>query len=108
MPFISFIYRFGRNKRFFYGKYVTDYISDDHESLDGEVEYDLINAINEYRKQKNKPPLKSKVHVGVISFSNDDCIPTYSTDGEIKCFDYYTRMENYKRETYINGELLVY
>jgi hypothetical protein len=108
MPFISFIYRFGRNKRIFYGKYVTDHISDDHEGLDEEVKYDLMNAINEYRKQQNKPPLKSKLYIGVISFSDDryDSIPTYSTDNEIKCFDFYTRSEYYQRQTYINGELI--
>jgi hypothetical protein len=108
MPFITFIYRFGNNKRTFYGKYVTDHISDDHEGLDAEVKHDLMNAINEYRKQQNKLPLKSKLHVGVISFSDDryDAILSYSTDAEIKCFDFYTRYEYYQRETFINGKLI--
>ena len=37
MPFITFIYRIGNNNKVFYGKYVCDYISDDHDGLDNEI-----------------------------------------------------------------------
>jgi len=50
MPFITFIYRIG--KKVFHGKYITDYISDDHEGLDNEIKDIVISGINEYRKQK--------------------------------------------------------
>ncbi len=38
MPFITFIYKVGKNYKTYYGKYCFDYISDDHEGLDNEVE----------------------------------------------------------------------
>ena len=52
MPFITFIYKVGKNKTY-YGKYCFDYISDDHDGLDNEVKYILMSAINEYRKKNN-------------------------------------------------------
>jgi hypothetical protein len=41
MPFITFIYRVGKNQKTYYCKYCSDYISDDHEGLDIEVKYIL-------------------------------------------------------------------
>ena len=52
MTFITFIYRIGTNKKTYFGKYVCDYISQDHEGLDDEVKPAVIRGINEYRKQK--------------------------------------------------------
>ena len=89
MPFITFIYKVGKNSKTYYGKYCVDYISDDHEGLDNEVKNILINGLNEYREKKNIPELKSKIMIGILSFSPDGIIPTYSTDNEIKCFDFY-------------------
>lgn len=108
MPFISFIYRFGRNSKTYYGKYATDYVSDDHEGLDNEVKSGLIHGLNKYRKQKGLSPLKSKsLYVGVTSFSDSKYIPTYSSAQEIKCFDFYMIAHDYKRECYINGQQLI-
>ena len=107
MPFISFIYRIGRNEKTYYGKYVTDYVSNNHEGLDIEVKMSLLHGLNEYRKQRGLGPLKAKsLHVGVISFSNDKYIHTYSTDNEIKCFDFYMIAHDYKAKSYINGQLI--
>lgn len=107
MPFISFIYRIGRNKKTYYGKYATDYVSDDHEGLDEQVKYGLMYGLNEYRKQKGLSPLKTKaLYVGVISFSDNKYIPTYSSSQEIKCFDFYMIGQDYKRECYVNGQLI--
>jgi len=103
MPFITFIYKVGKNNKTYYGKYCFDYISDDHEGLDDEVKYKLINALNKYRKKKNIPELKSKITIGILSFSSNDIIPTYSTDDEIKCFDFYYNDDN---KMYINGKLI--
>lgn len=50
MPFITFIYKVGKKKTY-YGKYCSDYISDDHDGLDNEVKYILLSGINEYRKK---------------------------------------------------------
>jgi hypothetical protein len=103
MPFITFIYKVGKNNKTYYGKYCFDYISDDHEGLDDEVKYKLINALNKYRKKKNIPELNTKITIGILSFSSNDIIPTYSTDDEIKCFDFYYNDDN---KMYINGKLI--
>ncbi len=101
MPFITFIYKV-INKTY-YGKYCFDYISDDHEGLDTIVQNVLLQGLNEYRKKKNIQALKSSVMVGILSFSSNDTIPTYSTENEIKCFDFY--YENYDK-IYVNGKLI--
>ena len=101
MSFITFIYKVGNNNKTYYGKYCNNYISDDHEGLDNEVKYRLIHALNAHRKKNNIPILKSKILVGIISFSSNENIPTYSTNNEIKCFDFY---RSYRGETYINGK----
>jgi hypothetical protein len=103
MPFITFIYKVGKNNKTYYGKYCFDHISDDHDGLDNEVKDILINGLNKYRKKNNIQELKTKIIIGILSFS----IPTYandtSTDNEIKCFDFYY---NYDDKIYINGKLI--
>ena len=105
MPFITFIYKVGKNYKTYYGKYCFDYISDDHEGLDNEVKYILIKGLNEYRKKNNIQELNKyrKIIIGILSFSSNQIIPTYSTDNEIKCFDFYY---NYDNKIYINGKLI--
>lgn len=103
MPFITFIYRVGKNPKTYYGKYCCDYISDDHEGLDNEVKYILKQGINEYRKKNNIQKIKSKIKIGILSLSVNEIIPTYSTKDEIKCFDFYKK---YDGQIYINGEIL--
>jgi hypothetical protein len=103
MPFITFIYKVGKNNKKYYGKYCFDYISDDHEGLDNEVKDILINGLNEYRKKNNIQELKSKIIIGILSFSSNNIIPTYSSDNEIKCFDFYC---DYDNKIYINGKLI--
>ena len=108
MPFITFIYRIGHNKKLFYGKYICESISDDHEGLDCEIEGDVIYGINEYRKQNGLKKLNKKVFIGVLSFTTSDFIPIYSSDNEIKCFDFYCKKFIYKQdEIYINGKLII-
>ena len=103
MPFITFIYKVGKNYKTYYGKYCFDYISDDHEGLDNVVKNILLKGLNEYRTKKNIQKLKTNIIVGILSFSSNDIIPTYSTDDEIKCFDFY--YQNYDK-IYINGKLI--
>lgn len=102
MPFITFIYKVGKNYKTYYGKYCFDYISDDHEGLDNEVKYILIKGLNEYRKKNNIQKLKTKIIIGILSYSSNKIIPTYSTDNEKKCFDFYY----YYDKLYINGKLI--
>ena len=103
MSFITFIYKVGRNPKKYYGKYCFDYISDDHEGLDGEVKYILKKGLNEYREKNNIQKLKSKITVGILSFSSNNYIPTFSTNNEIKCFDFYYNFDN---NIYINGKIV--
>jgi hypothetical protein len=106
MPFISFIYRVGKNPKTYYGKYWTDYISDDHEGLDKEVKPVLIKGLNDYRRKNNIPKIKSKIIIGVMSFSSSDCIPTSSSKNEIKCFDFYCVEDKNSKKVYVNGKLI--
>ncbi len=107
MPFITFIYRIENNKKLFYGKYICESISDDHEGLDSEIEPILVDGINAYRKQKGLAKLNKKIFIGVLSFCTSDCIPIYSSDNEIKCFDfYYEEFICEKNKTYVNGKLI--
>lgn len=105
MPFITFIYRIGNNNKVFYGKYVCDYISDDHDGLDNEIK-DILNCkINEYRKQMGFIKNKHKISIGILSLCLHDCIPTYSSDAEIKCFEFYHKTHTLNNdETYVNGK----
>jgi hypothetical protein len=103
MPFITFIYKVGKNNKTYYGKYCANYISDDHEGLDNEVKCSLIQGINEYRRQKEIPKMTSKIIIGILSFSSNNIVPTYSSSDEIKCFDFYC---DYDNKIYMNGKLL--
>jgi hypothetical protein len=102
MPFITFIYKVGKKSKTYYGKYCSDYISDDHEGLDNEVKYILKQSLNQYRKQNNKKII-SKLMIGILSFSSNEETPTYSTNNEIQCFDFY---KSYDEKIYINGKLI--
>lgn len=105
MPFITFIYRIGNNNKVYYGKYVCDYISDDHDGLDNEIKYILNCGINEYRQQKGFIKINKKISIGILSLCVNDYIPTYSSDAEINCFDFYHKSYTLKNdETYVNGK----
>ena len=103
MTFITFIYKVGKNNKTYYGKYCVDYISDDHDGLDNEVKYALVKGLNEYKKQNYKQKIKSKIIIGVLSFSTNNYIPTYSSNNEIKCFNFY---HDYDKKIYINGKII--
>jgi hypothetical protein len=103
MPFITFIYKIGKNQKTYYGKCMFDYVSDEHEGLDNEVRYKLIKGINKYRKNKNMKRLRSKIMIGIMSFSSNSYVPVFSTNDEIKCFDFYC---DYKSNIYMNGKLV--
>jgi hypothetical protein len=103
MTFITFIYKVGKNNKTYYGKYCFHSISDDHEGLDNEVKYVLKEGLNKYRRKHNLQKLKSKIMIGILSFSSNNIIPTYSTVNEIKCFDFYCINDN---KIYINGKMI--
>jgi hypothetical protein len=103
MSFITFIYRIGENPKTYYGKYCFEYISDDHEGLDIVVKYKLLQGLNMYKIKNNSKKIKSKIKVGILSFSSDRRISTESSKNEIKCFDFYY---NYDNNIYVNGKLI--
>jgi hypothetical protein len=107
MTFVTFIYKLGnrRHSRFYYGKY-DGYISDDHEGLDQEIRRHVKYGINKYRKQNNLKPI-NQIQIGILSLSVNGFIPDYSSDKEIKMFDFYQIDEDYyKSKIYVNGKLI--
>ena len=102
--FITFIYKIGnRCNRPYYGKYCADYISDDHEGLDLEVKSSLIHGLCQYKKLNNICEMVDEIFIGILSFSSDNAISTYSSDSEIQCFDFY---RDYENKIFINGKLM--
>ena len=101
---ITFIYKL--NDKTHYGKFLTDYISDDHEGLDEEIKPYLIKGFNMYQKQKKY----ENIDIGIISISRHQYISIHSTNKEINCFDFYCKKFkiNYKihLEMYIFGKLI--
>lgn len=108
MVTITFIYKIKHVNNTFYGKYITDYVSDDHEGLDKEIKYRVLDCINKYRASKNIKKLESKNFlVGVLSCTTNDNFLDYYSNQEIKCFDFYYKKINYNtQDVYINGKKL--
>lgn len=104
MVTITFIYKIKNVNKTFYGKYITDYMSDDHEGLDNEIKNDVLDSINVFRASKNMKKLKYKnLLIGVLScITNDNYLDYYSSD-EIKCFDFYYKKFK-ETQIYINGK----
>jgi len=117
MVFITFRYKIGeKSKQYYYGKAYLDYVSDDHDGLDKLVIHYLEAGLSLYKKRAIK---RSSIYVGILSYSSDRYIPTYSDNPvrEAKCFDFYViEVERdlkeivktvYERETiayFVNGK----
>lgn len=102
MPSITFIYKIGNVPRVYYGKYVSDYISDDHEGLDLQVVNSLVKTINNYRSAREYRLFKhQEVKVGVIGLTSQD-VNDYCTLREIKTFDFYHLYD----KVYLNGRVV--
>ena len=100
MVFITFIYRIGDNDKTYFGKYNPTYLSDE------EVKSWLVDGLNSYRKQEKLPTIIEPIHVGVLSLSEHAYIPTYSSDHEKKCFDFYFEIKKGYYEIHVNGKLV--
>lgn len=106
MVTITFIYKINNINKTFYGKYISDYMSDDHEGLDIEMKYTLLGCINKYRETKNIKKLKNKnLSIGILSCSTNDNYLDYYSPNEIECFDFYYK-EFKDIQVYINGKKL--
>jgi len=105
MTFITFIYRIGRKT--YYGK-CDMYVSDDHDGLDDKVRPILLDGIAAFRKKENLPALTETVRIGILSLSYGHVIPVYSSEKEIKAFDFYhIEDDHWRSKTYINGKLVL-
>ena len=90
MHFITFIYKIKNINRTFYGKYVVEYISDDHDGLDNEIRPVVLYVINIYRTGKGLSILNNgDLQIGILSFSFKGDFSTHSSNDEIECFDFY-------------------
>jgi len=100
MPTIVFVYKIKNIAQRYYGKYITDYISDDHEGLDMEIKPILLHFLNTYRTYKKEPEFQSTdITVGIVSFSKDSYM-NHSSRTEVECFDfYYKSFSNRDRDT---------
>lgn len=94
MHTISFIYRIDKSNQTYFGKYLTDNISDNHDGLDTIIRPKLTYGLNKYRRINNKNKLKQSIFIGVLSYSNTWM--DFSSEREIKCFDFL--YEKYKTE----------
>lgn len=100
MHTISFIYRIDKSNQTYFGKYLTDNISDNHDGLDTIIRPKLTYGLNKYRRINNKNKLKQSIFIGVLSYSNTWM--DFSSEREIKCFDFL--YEQYKTESGVEVE----
>ena len=101
---ITFIYRLPKNTEVFYGKHVVEHLSDDHDGLDRLVRSPLLKALKTDRLSKNIPAAgkEDDVLVGVLSYTNDyDC---WSSNQEVKCFDYFYCEYGITSKTFLSGK----
>ena len=89
MPFITFFYRLKNDNTKYYGKFVSNYISDDHDGLDREMKSIVVYGINLLTMNMTINITMDDVSLGILSFSDHSYIPTYSSDDEIEMFDFY-------------------
>jgi hypothetical protein len=110
--FITFIYKIKGIRKKFYGKYDSYHcMLYNNEGLDNEVKSVLVCGLNKYRSQKGMSIITDRqVTVGILSFCQESSALTWSTDYEIKCFDFYfqdSKFTSYGPVYYINGKELV-
>jgi len=107
MPSISFIYKIGKNKKIYHGKYICNYIlPEEHSGLDNEIKQLIIKGLNKYREIKKLHALKNKIIVGILSGPNNNYLD-YSTILEYKCFDFYYDITKGYTQIFINGRLIL-
>ena len=100
MHTISFIYRIDKSNQTYFGKYLTDNISDNHDGLDTIIRPKLTYGLNKHRRLNNKNKLKQSIFIGVLSYSKTWM--DFSSEREIKCFDFL--YEQYKTEAGVEVE----
>ena len=114
--YITFIFKLSnRLGQTYYGKFHTDNISPNHSGLDEVIRPYLLHGIREYIKQeqKHKPEeveFNQKVHIGIMSVSNDTYISIHSSHEEKRVFDFYCQKFTINHitslEMYMFGKLI--
>jgi len=92
------MYRIDNDPKIYHGKYVVDYISDDHDGLDLEV-FDILKEYYDVPQRSFK--------VGILSCSTNDDYLNYSSEFEYTFFDFYyvnyNNMHRKQKILYIDG-----
>jgi len=108
MPIVTFIYRIRNRPRTYYGKYVTDSMSDDHDGLDAEIKPHLLRGINLHRIQSGKSIFASRdIKIGVLYCSGYNPFLDWSTEEEVLCFDFYCKEQRQVCTYYLNGREMI-
>ncbi len=115
MPTVVFMYSIKDSNEKFYGKYICDYISDDHNGLDQEILPTLYIGLNQHRKQLDLPLLlDDDISIGIISCSTNNNWLNYTSKDEYKFFDFYYIYQDYMKGSkpttkyYIKGVELIF
>lgn len=107
MPDITFIYRIGNNKTAYFGKFISNNITEHHNGLDKEIYPILKHYINIYRKYKKQPEIKHRIHIGILSCGEDPYnIYNFCSLREKNCFDFYLFENGNNHIAYVNGKLV--
>lgn len=109
MSTICFLYRIKENPIVYYGKYVTNYLQENHKGLDKEILPTFLSLYNQYRKKERESDLgEQDIHLGVISFSTHTNSMDYCSSQEISFFDFYYEeyydTKTYGRFCFVHGE----
>ena len=106
MPNVVFIYRIQNIDITYYGKYISDYFSDDVDLVEEEIFPFLLQHINEYRNKNNLESIKKEqLKIGIITL-NINNVFWYSYKKDKDFFDFYYNNQENKNEVYICGETI--
>jgi hypothetical protein len=86
MHTITFIYKIDKTQQTYHGKFLFEDIPENHEGLDTIIKPKLLYGLNKYRTLNDKKKLKQSVFIGVLSYSSGWI--DFSTEREVKCFDF--------------------
>ena len=110
--FITFIYRVSGTPTTCYGKYLSGWMTEDHQGLDAEMKSVLVKTINRRRERNGLPGSvlrEEEVTLGIIAVSYAESFPIYSTSEERFCFDFYYTDYGYVSDAcqaYLDGVLV--
>ena len=109
MPTVSFIYKINDSQTK-YGKYVANYISDDHDGLDIMIKHVLCDTINlSTEKNLHRFIVKHKeIKVGILNCSSAQNYFDYSTRQEHNIFDFYYYLSDYGHLSYLDHKLVYF